>query len=346
MNSSIFSRIALLENRRESLSDASEAFVELAPISKSEVEEMRSLAHPPQPVRECLEIVYATLHVEAASRALRSTSHGGRAKFDWAAVRAMLVRFETFFPAMHSYDITPLVSSPALANYLSRTYFGEDGLTLERTQRCSAAAGALFRWSSGAVARAQAALELVSVNAELAGLRRQAVSSEEIVWRRGTDEGWEAYPLELSTRISAARPGACVQFDLGGEGLEVNITARTERNIASGRLRPVRPSWASETVERVDFLSSRALFRETVPLLALQGSWRRSTGSIVTVRETTLVLDGEDSMDNILASDGSSTRWLHNGVWLDSSGSPFRVLWTHDSFEETWEPEALRDGAA
>eukprot|EP00747_Dinoflagellata_sp_TGD_P169667 gnl/TRDRNA2_/TRDRNA2_199226_c0_seq1.p1 gnl/TRDRNA2_/TRDRNA2_199226_c0~~gnl/TRDRNA2_/TRDRNA2_199226_c0_seq1.p1 ORF type:complete len:339 (-),score=39.49 gnl/TRDRNA2_/TRDRNA2_199226_c0_seq1:54-1070(-) len=320
----VFARIANLERRREALRKESATPAELEHISKAELEELRHLARPPEAVRKCLEVVYAALHVERASRGLRHSVQasnmpspsGGHLAIAWDSVRAMLVNFETFFPAMREYDIAPLVAAPALANYLSRTYFVDGGLTVERVSRSSKACASLFRWCSKSMKRAQAALELLDVDAELIALRPHR-------WRCEADDGWFEFVPEVDAKLNDALiNGLCfVPFELCGERYEVNIAARTRRNMRSGSMRPVRPPG------------------EKIGLCALQGNWQSSSlSSTATVWDTTVVLEGREELSELEVLPGDGIRLICDGVEWVAGGSPLRVVWSHGTDEMVWVP--------
>lgn len=139
------------------------------------------MIRPPQAIRSCLEIVYALLHVEKANESIRSLRGEATLSFEWPLVLKMLTRFETFFPAMQNYDLSPLMRTPAVAQHITALYFDEskeERLTEERVRKCSVAAAGLFRWSAQTAARVIAALELHALQVELAQMSPQHEQAE------------------------------------------------------------------------------------------------------------------------------------------------------------------------
>eukprot|EP00747_Dinoflagellata_sp_TGD_P209847 gnl/TRDRNA2_/TRDRNA2_83221_c1_seq1.p1 gnl/TRDRNA2_/TRDRNA2_83221_c1~~gnl/TRDRNA2_/TRDRNA2_83221_c1_seq1.p1 ORF type:complete len:385 (-),score=63.08 gnl/TRDRNA2_/TRDRNA2_83221_c1_seq1:53-1207(-) len=370
---SIFSHIAALESRRDELRELSSTAVELEGLSKTDLEELRQLARPPQVVRDCLEIVYALLHVEKVNReALRlgrrssRTSDGDRIAIEWTSVRTMLARFETFFPAMENYDMGPLLAAAPLEQYLSRTYFGDGRLTEERVRQSSVACVVLFRWCFCNMERARAALELASVEAQIAELTAPAAHPEPAEpqepelptaaaleptqaaekppdpaqpiepvdrprWCCKTDRGWEEYPPDVNELLYAAERDGMqreVNFNLGYHSYQVDLEARTQRNMVNGFARPIRPPG------------------DSVDLRSLHGWWRNSNDLVLHVTGPTVEIEGQAA--STLAPSGDGMRWSCCGVdWY--AGSPLvnrRVVWlcvdsaALRSETDTWVPIA------
>lgn len=328
MEEPIFARIAS-QSQEESLQERSATPAEFHPPTKAELEELRRLVRPPRPVQECLELLYAVLHVKATSKSLQRVPPGGRVAIAWASVQMMLARFERFFPAMAEYDIAPLVETPELLRYLSDTYLSEGKLTEERVRRCSTACASLFHWCSRSVARVEAALELLAM-----GLDPSAASPQAGRWRCCVDDGWRDYPAEvdaLLTEAEAEASGEVVCFDLGGERYEVDLAARVQRNVWSGMRRPIRPPG------------------DEVSLRSIQGYWRINDGpladSVARVQGTSVTLNGqlaEPELEVVDAENGRRRilRWDFEGAWLAIRGSPLAVIWSHGGGLVGWDAVA------
>mmetsp|Transcript_100292 Transcript_100292/g.189171 ORF Transcript_100292/g.189171 Transcript_100292/m.189171 type:complete len:468 (-) Transcript_100292:102-1505(-) len=318
MQEFVFERIVTLGQKRQELLDASSTPVELQPLSKADLEELRHMARPPQAARECLEVVYATLHVEEMSKQLQRTAPDTRIVIEWRKIMLMVSRFETFFPAMQRFDIAPLVAAPRVTEYLSRVYFGDKGLTKERVSHCSKACVSLFRWCSRSLKRVEAAVELLSLDAELAELQGQVHPR----WRCETDGGWLEYPPSIDSRINAAEEsGSLVVVDIDGVQYEIDVEQRTQRNLSSGFARPVRPPGNS------------------LDLRALQGFWRcPERNHLIRVSGDRVTVNGQQAEAPLEPNPGGGFRWESCG-WM-ASGSPTEVTWTLPGEEATWLPVA------
>lgn len=319
MEEAVFARIAALEQRRERLEKLSSTPAELELLSKADLEEMRRLLRPPQAVRQCLEVVYVVLNLESVKDQILRLPTGGLLSIRWESVLAMLAKFETFFPSMDNYDIGDLMAVPEVACYLQRAYFGEDGLTQERVYRCNVACAALFRWCSRSLARVEAALELLLVKQKLLELRRPGVEC----WQVETEEGWVPYPADVNRKLEEAEAtGEAVDFTHAWTNYEINLVTRTQRNVFTGFLRPVRPPGID------------------VDLRALQGSWHTSWGSDVSVCGTQVVVDGQTVGPELEPLAEGGVRWVFLGEWRTCGGSPLCVEWEKGDSIVTWVPIA------
>eukprot|EP00931_Biecheleriopsis_adriatica_P092821 TRINITY_DN66599_c0_g1_i1.p1 TRINITY_DN66599_c0_g1~~TRINITY_DN66599_c0_g1_i1.p1 ORF type:complete len:490 (+),score=91.58 TRINITY_DN66599_c0_g1_i1:81-1550(+) len=269
MEDSVFMRLEALQQRRRELQDVVATPAELENISRAELEELRHLLRPPQVVRECLDVVFAALHVDKASKLMRSKPPGERLSFPWPEVQRMLIRYDSFFPAMMSYDLTMLLSAPELAQHISFAYFdpqSKDRLTEERVRKCSVAAAALYRWCGCTVTRVIAALELQTVVAEIEQLQAQTPHPQDVPrqatpppemqhedvaeqqppplldaglgpWEVETDCGWEPWTPGVPFEVA---PGAEVTYSRDWfkykatfltplRGIQVNLSTKRRR---------------------------------------------------------------------------------------------------------------------
>lgn len=312
MQETIFGRLAALQSQRQRLEEVAATPSELKPLSKADLEEMRRFSRPPKTVRECLELVYMLLHIDEVSEPLRGLPTEGRFDVRWPTVQAMLARFDTFFSAMQHYDIAALVAAPHVMQYVSRVYFGSDGLTEDRVRYSNKACAALFRWYASSVARAEAALELLSVNAELENLRLSLGAEAPGRWRCHTNDGWLEYPESISMMFEASLlqgSNPIIAFELLGESYLVDLERRVQRNVSTDFLRPIRPPG------------------HEVDLRALQGSWRTSWGPTVTVQDLLVSCDGASEAGTLELEDGS-VRLKYRGEWRLADGTPLRVTWS------------------
>jgi len=128
-------------------------------ISIRELEEIRSLKHPPLVVQRALEVVCLLLSVVHFSRDLKPP--------DWSTVQHMLTDTK-FLTRVLMYDVTALRAAPELVDYIRNEYFASrpvsvagqvslhDALSFERVFRANCATAALFRWGSFIITSAEA----------------------------------------------------------------------------------------------------------------------------------------------------------------------------------------------
>jgi len=176
----------------------------------------------------------------------------GYLEVDWKLVLKQFTKFDEFFAAMKGYDIAPLVAAPPLAEYLSATYFGEDGLNEALVRRSSVACSALFRWSSQTMTRVHSALELARVDREIAALlaslppdaaRDNTPEPEPFYWRLKSGDDWADYPVEIHDMFVQAEGEGhkSIRFELYGQQCEVDLVTRTQRTLSTGFASPMRP---------------------------------------------------------------------------------------------------------
>lgn len=313
MQETVFGRLAALQSQRQHLEEVAATPSELNPILKADLEEMRRLSRPPKVVRECFELVYMLLHVDAVSEPLRGLPVDCRFDVKWPMVQAMLVRFDSFFSAMQHYDTASLVAAPHVMQYLSRVYFGGDGLTEERVRFSNKACAALFRWCTSSVARAEAALALLAVYTDLESLRLSFGAETSGRWRCHANDGWLEYPESISTMFEASLlqgSNPIIAFELHGESYLVDLDRRVQRNVSTDFLRPIRPPG------------------DDVDLRALQGSWRTCWGLTVTVYDLDVSAEGAPSDAGTLELQEGSIRLKYRGEWRLMGGTPLRVTWS------------------
>mmetsp|Transcript_87487 Transcript_87487/g.245656 ORF Transcript_87487/g.245656 Transcript_87487/m.245656 type:complete len:403 (-) Transcript_87487:14-1222(-) len=331
MESPVFLQIAELERRREELTELAATPTELQRITKADLEELRHMARPPELVRECLELVYLALHVAKVRGSIKRLPPGGRLAIPWENVRAMLARFETFFPAMDRFDIAPLVAAPEVVSYISRTYLDHGRLTADRVRRSSAACAALFGWYAHVSIRLEAALELVTVGAELANLTRPPMhsgTSGSLRWRVETDAGWVEFPDDVDAQLNAAQGHSMVLFDLHGEHYEVDVRFRIQRNRNTRFERPIRPPG------------------DDINIWSLQGIWQASWGQVLVVRGATVFLYDRAADELLEESESDGVYWAYGGGWRVSGGSPCCVTWRSEAVNDEGAPVRLSSQAA
>eukprot|EP00927_Polykrikos_kofoidii_P023668 TRINITY_DN21723_c0_g1_i1.p1 TRINITY_DN21723_c0_g1~~TRINITY_DN21723_c0_g1_i1.p1 ORF type:complete len:331 (+),score=36.73 TRINITY_DN21723_c0_g1_i1:106-1098(+) len=314
MQEAVLGRLAALESQRQRLEDDAATPSELMPISKADLEELRRLSRPPQTVRACLELVYMLLNVDQVSEPLRGLPADGRLDVRWPTVQAMLARFDTFFPSMQQYDIAPLIANPHIMRYLSRVYFSSDGLTEERVRYSNKACAALFRWYASSIARAEAALALLVVDAEIESLRLSSRDALAGRWRCHANDGWLEYPHDINTMFETSLlqgGNPIIAFQLHDESYIVDLDRRVQRNVGTHFLRPIRPPG------------------DEVDLRALQGSWLTCWGPTVTVQDLAVSIEDSSDTATLELRDGSF-HLKYRGEWRLTGGTPLRVTWSDD----------------
>lgn len=320
MDGPVFKRLEDLCNRRQALEGFASTPAEFSPISNTEIDELRRLARPPQVVRECLEVVYACLNIDEVNKQLVRLQPGCRLNIKWATVQTMLARFQSLYPAMRNYDLTALISSPAVADHIAHVYFMEGHLSEERVKRASVACAALFRWCSQNLSRVRAALELAEVNAEIIRLEAQAQSSKER-WRVEADEGWLEFDQTINLMlVESEHSDQPVSFQLGNQSYKIDMGRRTQWNCSTGFARAIRPPGNRGDIQ------------------ALQGFWRLSGDGLAEVRGATVILGGRVEESGLEVSEGGEVNWECSGGRWTALGHPLEIVWSSGEEQVAWTP--------
>jgi hypothetical protein len=274
----------------------------------------------------------------------------------------MLARWEDLFPSMLDYDIAPLLAEPSVGEYLSRTYFGPDGLSAVSVKRSSVACTGIFRWCSSSLSRINAARELLVLRAELEELKAQehcrfsgsaeaneqpesafetavAEQDEEFIdfaalsanrpWVCDTNTGWQEFPQSISERLRTEfKTGGCVSYEVDWDKYEADLVLCIQKNALTGFKRPIR------------------MLCETVDVISLQGLWSVISDGHnvrkVRVQGNSVWLDQKESASQLVPQGKQPVEWTFStGQKWHASGSPLRVVWLcHEEEQMTWIPTA------
>mmetsp|Transcript_12685 Transcript_12685/g.40921 ORF Transcript_12685/g.40921 Transcript_12685/m.40921 type:complete len:490 (+) Transcript_12685:74-1543(+) len=111
----------------------------LQDITDLELEEIRQLKHPPEPVRRVMECVYLILYADTPP---------GPAGLTWLTVVKALVQ-TNFLRNVRRFEISELAAKPFIVDCICREYFNRANveMRLDRVRRASSAVVAFFGWT-------------------------------------------------------------------------------------------------------------------------------------------------------------------------------------------------------
>lgn len=111
----------------------------LQDITDLELEEIRQLKHPPEPVRRVMECVYLILYADTPP---------GPAGLTWLTVVKALVQ-TSFLRNVRRFEISELAAKPFIVDCICREYFNRANveMRLDRVRRASSAVVAFFGWT-------------------------------------------------------------------------------------------------------------------------------------------------------------------------------------------------------
>ena len=145
-------------------------------IKKSQLDEIRGMARPPDNVRMCLEAVAIML---------------GERKLDWSEIRKMLNNKE-FIPNVLKFDLDRLGERQIMV--VKDNYLGDSNLTVESVTRSSKACGPLYSWVRSQIMYSEIYNNVLPLREEVDRLRR--VASEVMEKKEEVEE--EVRELERS----------------------------------------------------------------------------------------------------------------------------------------------------
>jgi len=169
---------------------------EFDPVDVEELRKLRLTNSAPKEVQECLELVYMLMNLDRIVEDIQCLpTRDSRLYIHWSAVQDMLGNLEMFKESMENYDVHALAHAPIVARYFSNCYFDKGGLTHARimnTKKVSVSCSILLQWCSRTVARASAAMQVPTVDAQLAELKAQPQR-----WRIESKMGWREFPEDI-----------------------------------------------------------------------------------------------------------------------------------------------------
>jgi len=290
---------------------------ELDPLDGDELRKLRMTNSPQKEIQECLELVYMLMNLDRIVDDIQCLpTRDSRLYIHWSAVQDMLGNLDTFKDSMHNYDVQALAHAPVVAKYFSNCYFDKGGLTharIMRTKKVSVSCSILLQWCSRTVARASAAMQVPTVDAQLAELKAQPQHC-----RIESKMGWREFPDEIDEKLREAEAeSGMTTFKMQGIWYEANIAQRVVKNLGNNQLLPIRPPG------------------NVIDKRTLQVSWHTSLG-VVTVRDTEMEVNGSVVSSPLEVLEDGSICWVFEGKWHADGGSPMTVRWVGDSDDMMW----------
>jgi dynein heavy chain 1, cytosolic len=125
-------------------------------IRKAQLDEVRALAHPPNPVRLTMEMVVIMI---------------GENSTDWSEIRKV-IRKEDFIPTVVNFD--PLSLTPKQIKTVKDNYLSSADLDHSAVDRASKACGPLYKWASSQIKYATILKKIKPLRDEMIALQDQS----------------------------------------------------------------------------------------------------------------------------------------------------------------------------
>jgi dynein heavy chain 1 len=178
----------------------------VAGITRQHLDELRSLASPPAPVRLCLEAVLTLLQGAASAEGSGEERELPAASMPWAEVRRV-IKGQDFIPSVVGLVASSI--SPRLRRAVSERYASSKDFSYERCQGASRACGPLFSWISSQLQYSAMCERVLPLREAAAGLAREQASLASEAAECSATVGRLQASIELLRREYSSSVGAC-----------------------------------------------------------------------------------------------------------------------------------------